>query len=64
MMEYSEKTFPSATLSTTNPTFCPDANPGRRGGKPATNGLSYSTAIWIVLILVLHAHGAGTAQSV
>jgi hypothetical protein len=22
---------------------CPDANPGRRGGKPATNGLSYGT---------------------
>jgi hypothetical protein len=27
-----------------NPTCCPDANPGRRGGKPATNGLSYGTA--------------------
>jgi hypothetical protein len=24
--------------------FCPDANPGRRGGKPATNRLSYGTA--------------------
>jgi hypothetical protein len=23
---------------------CPDANPGRRGEKPATNRLSYSTA--------------------
>jgi hypothetical protein len=23
---------------------CPDANPGRRGGKPATNRLSYGTA--------------------
>jgi hypothetical protein len=23
---------------------CPDANPGRRGGKPATNRLSYDTA--------------------
>jgi hypothetical protein len=31
-------------LSTTNPTSCPDANPGRRGGKPATNRLSYGTA--------------------
>jgi hypothetical protein len=43
--EYSEKTFPSAILSTTNPTW-PDleSNPGRRGGKPATNRLSYSTA--------------------
>jgi hypothetical protein len=24
--------------------LCPDANSGRRGGKPATNRLSYSTA--------------------
>jgi hypothetical protein len=24
--------------------FCPDANPGRIGGKPATNRLSYGTA--------------------
>jgi hypothetical protein len=41
----SVKTCPSATLSTTNPT-CPDpgSNPGRRGEKPATNRLSYSTA--------------------
>jgi hypothetical protein len=23
--------------------LCPDANPGRRGGKPATNRLSYGT---------------------
>jgi hypothetical protein len=41
---YSEKTCPNAALSTTNPTFCPDANPGRRGGKPVTNRLSYGTA--------------------
>jgi hypothetical protein len=40
--KYSEKTRP---LSTTNPT-CPDpgSNPGRRGGKPATNRLSYGAA--------------------
>jgi hypothetical protein len=40
--KYSEKTFPTATLSTTNPTW-PDlgSNPGRLGGKPATNRLSY-----------------------
>jgi hypothetical protein len=25
------------------PTCCPDAKPGRRGGKPATNRLSYGT---------------------
>jgi hypothetical protein len=45
--KYSKKTCPSATLSTTNPT-CPDlgSNPGRRGGKPATNRLSYATASW------------------
>jgi hypothetical protein len=42
--KYSKKTCPSAALSTTNPTFCPDANPGRRGGKPASNRLSYGTA--------------------
>jgi hypothetical protein len=28
-----------------NPTCCPDANPGRRGGKPATNRLSCGTAL-------------------
>jgi hypothetical protein len=42
---YSEKTCPSAALSTINPTFCPEANPDRRGGKPATNRLSYGTAM-------------------
>jgi hypothetical protein len=44
--KYSEKTYPIATLSTTNPTW-PDlgSNPGRRGGKPATNRLSYGTAL-------------------
>jgi hypothetical protein len=36
--------LPSAALSTTKPTSCPDANPYRRGGKPATNLLSYCTA--------------------
>jgi hypothetical protein len=39
--KFLEKTCPSATLSTTNPTW-PD--PGRRGGKPATNRLSYGAA--------------------
>jgi hypothetical protein len=39
---YSEKTCHSATLSTTNPTWPdPGSNPGRRGGKPMTNRLSY-----------------------
>jgi hypothetical protein len=41
----SEKTCPSTTLPTTNPTWPdPSSNPGRRGGKPATNRLSYGTA--------------------
>jgi hypothetical protein len=35
----------SATLSNTNPTLLdPVLNPGRRGGKPATNRLSYGVA--------------------
>jgi hypothetical protein len=44
--KYLEKTCPSATLSTTNPTW-PDLglNPGRRDGKLATNLLSYFTAL-------------------
>jgi hypothetical protein len=54
--KYSEKTCPSTTLPTTNPTW-PDlgSNPGRRGGKPANNRLSYGTAcvlcfvVWTVL---------------
>jgi hypothetical protein len=32
-------------LSTTNPTWLdPGSNPGRRGGKPANNSLSYGAA--------------------
>jgi hypothetical protein len=43
--KYSEKTCPSGTLSTTNPTWLdPGLNPDRSGGKPATNRLSYSAA--------------------
>jgi hypothetical protein len=40
------KPTPNAALSTTNRTCCPDANPGSRGGKPATNRLSYGTAYY------------------
>jgi hypothetical protein len=48
---YSEKTCPSATLSTTNPTWpAPGSNPGRRGGKPATNRLSYGAACLFLLV--------------
>jgi hypothetical protein len=32
------------------PHACPDANPGRRDGKPETNRLSYGTALWVNLI--------------
>jgi hypothetical protein len=39
------KTYPSATLSTTNPTWNdPGANPGLRGQRPATNNLNHGTA--------------------
>jgi hypothetical protein len=39
------KTCPSATLSTTNPTWTdPGSNPGLRNGRPATNRLSHGTA--------------------
>jgi hypothetical protein len=38
------KTCPSATLSTTNPTWIdPGANPGHHGERPATNDLSHGT---------------------
>jgi hypothetical protein len=46
-----KKTYPSATLSTTNPTWLdPGLNPGRRGGKPATNRFSYGAALSLVLV--------------
>jgi hypothetical protein len=62
--KYSEKTCPSPTLSTTNPTRPdPGSNPGRRGGKPATNRLSYGVAIstfsniiYSMYILILSSH--------
>jgi hypothetical protein len=39
------KTCPSATLSTTNPTWIdPGANPDLRSERPATNDLSHCTA--------------------
>jgi hypothetical protein len=41
--KYSEKTCPTATLSITNTTWpYLGSNPGRRGGKTATNRLSYA----------------------
>jgi hypothetical protein len=42
------KTCPSATLSTTNPTWSdPGSNPGLRGERPATNRLSRDTTKYI-----------------
>jgi hypothetical protein len=42
--ELGRKTCPSATLSTTNPTWIdPGANPGLHGERPATNRLSHGT---------------------
>jgi hypothetical protein len=55
--KYSEKTCPNAALSITNPTCCPDANTGRRGGKPVTNRLSCSTAISIQVTNKIHVRG-------
>jgi hypothetical protein len=44
------KACPSATLSTTNPIWIdPDANPGLRGERPATNDLSHGTVIYLNL---------------
>jgi hypothetical protein len=49
----SEKICPSATLSTTNPTwFDLGSNSGHRGGKPAANRLSYSAAFTLLFLLV------------
>jgi hypothetical protein len=43
--KYSEEICPSATLSTTNPAWLDlGSNPDGRGGKPATNRLSYGAA--------------------
>jgi hypothetical protein len=50
--KYSDKTCPSASSYITNPTCCPDAKPGRRGGKPATKRLSYGTATCFFLTTV------------
>jgi hypothetical protein len=43
--------LPRATLLTTNLTWRdPGSNPGRRGGKPATNRLSYGMALLMTQI--------------
>jgi hypothetical protein len=44
-------TCPTATLSTTNPTWTdPGSNPGLRGGRPAANRLSHGTAFECALV--------------
>jgi hypothetical protein len=44
--KYSEKTCPSATMSTTNPTWLYlGSNTGCHGGKPVTNHLSYGAVL-------------------
>jgi hypothetical protein len=42
--KYSEKSCPSAACPPQTSHACPDANPDRRGGKPATIRFSYGTA--------------------
>jgi hypothetical protein len=55
--KYSKKAYPGATLSTTNPTWRGlGSNPGRRGGKPATNRLSYGTAFVCALQIGVMRH--------
>jgi hypothetical protein len=52
-----KKTCPSATLSTTNPTWTdPGSNPGLRGGRQAANRLSHGTALPLISCLarILH----------
>jgi hypothetical protein len=45
-LKYSGKTYPSATLSTTNPTWTDTgSNPGIRSGRPAANRLSHGTTL-------------------
>jgi hypothetical protein len=64
--KYSEKTRPSATLSTTNPTWPdPGSNPGRRDGKPVTNRLSYGAAILasVTYLLMELSPSGGAANS-
>jgi hypothetical protein len=69
----STQTYPSATLSTTNPTSPGlDSNSGHRSGKPATICLSYGTArktnykqiIWIFHEQPLHARSSNMLQQI
>jgi hypothetical protein len=52
--KYSKKTYPSTTLSTTQSQITgPALEPGRRGGKPATNRLNYGVAFSSILGCIL-----------
>jgi hypothetical protein len=52
--QYSEKTCPSATLSTKNPILSDlGSSPGRRGGKPTTNRLSGGRPFRLILMQLL-----------
>jgi hypothetical protein len=61
--KYPEKTCLSAILFSTNPTLHdPGSNASRLSGKPATNRLSYDTAMWwirngIFYIVRIHCRG-------
>jgi hypothetical protein len=62
--KYSEKICPSAVLSTTNPTWPePGTNPGRRGGTPATNRLSYGAANATTLVIKLEFYNCVPEES-
>jgi hypothetical protein len=51
--KYSDQACRSATLSTTKSHMTwPGIEPCRRGGKPATNRLSYGTALWADLLAI------------
>jgi hypothetical protein len=51
------KTCPSATFSTTNPTWTDsESNPVHRGKRPATNRLSHGTTQFGVLVTAISIH--------
>jgi hypothetical protein len=63
--KYSEKICPSATLPTINPTWPDlDSNSGRRGWKPATNRMSYGTALPLLhcFVLIMRAGSSSVAH--
>jgi hypothetical protein len=62
---YSEKTCPSATLSTANPTWPdPGSNPDHHGGKLATNRLSYGMALSLIILPFHVVHSLDTDRDI